>query len=74
MWSNFVDCRLLDATELLFQAVHGFTTSVPQSSKSLMLRVARLAPLDRAMATIMASNWLIGLPAADMYADLCLAT
>ena len=37
-------------------------TSTPQSSKSITLRVARVAPLERAMATTMASNWLIGLP------------
>jgi hypothetical protein len=28
---------------------------------ALLLRVARLAPRERAIATIMASNWLIGL-------------
>ncbi len=44
-------------------AVHGLMTSTPQSSKSFTLRVARLAPRERAIATIMASNWLIGLPA-----------
>jgi pimeloyl-ACP methyl ester carboxylesterase len=32
-------------------------------SKSLTLRVARSAPLERAVATIMASIWLMGLPA-----------
>ena len=47
----------------LVYAVHGLMTSTPQSSKSFTLRVARLAPRERAIATIMASNWLIGLPA-----------
>jgi len=42
---------------------HGFTLSRPQSSQSVALRVARLAPLERAMGAIMASNWLIGLSA-----------
>ena len=31
-------------------------TSTPQFSKSFALRVARLAPPERAMSTIMASN------------------
>jgi len=47
-------------------------TVTPQSAKSRTLRVARLAPLERAMAAIMASNWLMGLPdclrAAAIYA------
>jgi len=43
--------------------VHGFTLSRPQSSQSVALRVARLAPLERAMVAIMASSWLIDLSA-----------
>jgi len=36
-----------------------------QLQKSFVLRVASAAPLDRAQAAaIMASNWLIGLPAS----------
>jgi hypothetical protein len=35
-----------------------------QSAKSSALRVARLAPRDQAIATIMASNWLMGRPIA----------
>jgi hypothetical protein len=42
----------------------GLMISMPQSVKSLTLRVASLAPRDRAIAAIMASNRLIGLPAA----------
>ena len=38
----------------LVYAVHGLMTSTPQSSKSFTLRVARLAPLERAIETIMA--------------------
>jgi hypothetical protein len=38
-------------------------TSTAQLSKSFVLRVARLAPRERAIAAIIASNWLIGLPA-----------
>ncbi|KAG1345564.1 hypothetical protein G6F61_014796 [Rhizopus arrhizus] len=37
---------------------------MPQSAKSLTLRVARLAPRDRAIPAIIASNWLTGLPIA----------
>ena len=45
-------------------ADHGFMTSMPHSTKSSTLRVARIAPLERAIPAIMASSWLIGLPAA----------
>jgi hypothetical protein len=52
--SLFISFRV--STHNAAYAVHGLMTSVPQSSKSLTLRVARLAPRDRAMATIMASS------------------
>jgi hypothetical protein len=42
----------------------GSTTSSPQSSKSVRLRVASLAPRTWTMAAICASAWLIGLPSA----------
>lgn len=38
------------------QPPQGSTTTIPQSSKSLTLRVANAAPLDRATAAIIASN------------------
>ena len=40
-------------------------TSIPQPSKSFELLVARLAPLDRVIAAIMASNGLIGADVAN---------
>ena len=43
-------------------ALHAFITSIPQSIKSLLFRVASAAPRDWVMAAIMASNWLIGRP------------
>lgn len=45
------------------QQTHGSMTDIPQSVKSLTLRVASAAPLDCAVAAIIASNWLIDLPA-----------
>ncbi len=38
------------------QSSQGFTSSIPQPSKSVTFRVARHAPRDRAMAAICASN------------------
>jgi hypothetical protein len=38
------------------QSVQGLITSIPQPSKSFEFRVARLAPLERVIAAIMASN------------------
>ena len=47
-----------------YKPFQGSTTSMPQSVKSPMLRVASLAPRIWAMAAICASAWLIGLPSA----------
>lgn len=43
-------------------AVQGSVRSMPQPVKSRVLRVASDAPRERAMAAIMASNWLMGRP------------
>jgi hypothetical protein len=37
---------------------------MPLPAKSFVLRVASLAPRELATAAIIASNWLIGLPAS----------
>ena len=42
--------------------LHGLITSSPQLSKSGALRVASVAPVDRAIAAIWASKWEIGRP------------
>lgn len=45
------------------QAFQGFTSATPQPAKSAMLRVAIVAPVDRAIAAICASKCEIGRPA-----------
>lgn len=48
--------------ESQFNIAHGSMTAISHPEKSFTLRVASAAPLERAQAAIMASNWLIGLP------------
>jgi hypothetical protein len=42
----------------------GSTSAIPQSSKSRVLRVARVAPSERTMPAIIRSDWLDGRPTA----------
>lgn len=51
-------------------ASQGLVISIPHSIKSFTFRVASVAPQERTMAAIIASNWLIGLPALLREAEI----
>lgn len=55
----------LDRVRLHASACHGSTSSTPVYAKSLMLRVAQVAPCARQIAAICASAVLIGAPTAS---------
>jgi len=51
-----IPCPLSYLAAAGLQSSHGLMISIPQSSKSLVFRVARPAPRDRVMPAIMASS------------------
>jgi len=55
----------------IVHSTHGLMTSMPQPSKSFALRVARLAPCERVIAAMVASNWLMGRPVDRRDAPIC---